>query len=183
MNDNNERVRLAAAKILIESKLPNNNPVKIKAIQVLSELVFGGTAAGYRADAYAELSRLVLERPMHMMLPGGKLLKIEKVNGKLQGIEFTGDKQTGFIYADGGSFRFVADEKGALSQVWEDGLEFKRKQQSGQFIDEWDRPGGRPVWKGKFEVTDNGVYWFQAQNSKDKWTRSASGAWTKTVLP
>ncbi len=182
LNDNNERVRLAAAKILMDSKLPNNNPVKAKAIQALADLIVTGSALGYRSGAFAELSKLQIDRPLHMMLPGGRLLKLEKIDGKIQGTEFTGDKQTGRIYSNGGGFRYITDNKGTLTQVWEDGIEHKRKKQGDQFIDEWDRPAGYAVWKGQFQVNADGTYWYQATNNKDRWNRAVSGAWTKTVM-
>lgn len=181
LSDNNLRVKLAAAKILIESKLPNNHPVKAQAIKNLTELVITGTADGYRTDAYAELSRLELERPLQMILSDGRLLKLEKVNGKIQGSEFTGNKQTGFLYAGGGSFRFREDAAGNVTHIWDNGVEHRHKQQGGAFVDEWDRDRGLAPWKGRYQVNADGTYWYQSHNSKDRWTRGTSGAWTKTV--
>lgn len=182
LNDNNDRVRLAAAKILMDSKLPNNNPVKTKAIQSLANLVVTGTAFGYRKDAFAELSKLQIDKPLHMMLPNGRLLKLEKVDGKIQGTEFTGDKQTGRIYPTGGALRFVTDERGNLTEVWEDGIQHRRKKQGEQYIDEWERPAGYSDWKGKFQINPDGTYWYQSANSKDRWTRAANGAWTSAKV-
>lgn len=181
LNDNNERVKLAAAKILMDSKLPNNNPVKAKAIQAVADLVITGSAAGYRKDAFGELAKLQIDKPLHMMLPGGRLLKLEKIDGKIQATEFTGDKQTGRIYPDGGGFRYQLDSKGELATVWEDGIEHKRRKQGEQFIDEWDRPAGYSIWKGKFQVNGDGTYWYQATGNKDRWNRAVNGAWTKTT--
>ncbi|MBY0547128.1 MAG: HEAT repeat domain-containing protein [Candidatus Obscuribacterales bacterium] len=182
LSDNNLRVKLAAAKILVESKLPNNHPVKAQAIKTLAELVITGTADGYRTDAYAELSRLQLDRPLQMILSDGRLLKLERVNGKIQGSEFTGNKQTGFLYAGGGSFRFKEDSTGKVTHIWDNGVEHRRKQQGAAFIDEWERDRGMAPWKGQYTVNPDGSYWYQSHNSKDRWTRNTSGVWAKTVM-
>lgn len=98
MQDTNERVRLAAAKVLIDSQLPNNNPAKAKAIQVLADLVFTSSTSGYRTDAFAELGKLELPGPLHLMGSGNRLLKLEKIAGKIRGTEYEGNKEIGWLY-------------------------------------------------------------------------------------
>ncbi|MBA3855557.1 MAG: hypothetical protein C0507_01490 [Cyanobacteria bacterium PR.3.49] len=54
MNEQAERVRLAAAMVVAQSKLDASNPEKQKAIGVLQQLAANGSKAGYKKDA-AEL--------------------------------------------------------------------------------------------------------------------------------
>lgn len=185
MQDTNERVRLVAAKVLMESKLPANNPVKAKAIQVLAGIVAGSPTAGYRTDAYAELGRLELAAPIHLMIPGSnRLLKVEKVAGQVKATQFDGNTEVGWIYPGGGSMCIFKDAEGNLNRVIENGTEYRRKSEGGRLIDEWTNTTTGRAWKGRFEmIGTNGSYWYQTANHEKRHTREVNGRWTETNAP
>lgn len=182
MQDTNERVRLAAARVLIDSQLPNNNPTKAKAIQVLADLVMTSSTAGYRTDAFAELSKLDLPAPLHLMGAGNRLLKLEKVAGKIRGTEFEGNKETGWIYQSGGAMRVQVDANNNLTGFTENGKTYRRKQDGGRFIDQWDGPNNS-IWKGRYNLLANGSYSFQQEGVAKRWTRAADGSWSEAAVP
>jgi hypothetical protein len=51
MSEKTERVKLAAAMVVAQSKLDVSDPVKQKAIKVLADMAVGGSREGYRKDA------------------------------------------------------------------------------------------------------------------------------------
>lgn len=180
MQDTNERVRLAAAKVLIDSQLPNNNPAKAKAIQVLADLVFTSSTKGYRTDAFAELGKLDLPAPLHLMGAGNRLLKLEKIAGKIRGTEYDGNKETGWLYQSGGSMRVQMDGANLLSFT-ENGLTYRHKQEGGRYVDQWEGPNNQ-VWKGRYNMLERGSYWFQQENIGKRWTRNADGSWLEAAV-
>ena len=58
MNEQTERVRLAAAMVVAQSKLDARDPEKQKAIEVLQQLAANGSKAGYKKDAAELLAAL-----------------------------------------------------------------------------------------------------------------------------
>lgn len=57
LNDRNDRTKLAAAKIVLESKLPTNHETRAKAMQVLRTLSTNAAIPRHRTDAAAELNK------------------------------------------------------------------------------------------------------------------------------
>lgn len=182
MQDTNERVRLAAAKVLIDSQLPNNNPAKAKAIQVLADLVFTSSTSGYRTDAFAELGKLELPGPLHLMGSGNRLLKLEKIAGKIRGTEYEGNKEIGWLYQNGASMRIQLDASNTLIGFTESGATYRRKQDGGRYLDQYDGPNNQ-VWRGRYTMLERGSYWFQQENTAKRFTRNPDGTWSESAVP
>lgn len=74
MNEKTERVRLAAAMVVAQSKLDPSDPVKQKAINVLVDISINGSRDGYKKDA-AELLKPLKENNKNALLaPLGQAL-------------------------------------------------------------------------------------------------------------
>lgn len=198
LQDTNERVRLAAARILVDAQIPNSNPVKASAIRALTDLVMGSKNAYYRKDAFAELGKLDLTKPIPLMPlnSSSRMLLLEKVGGKVKGTEYDGDNEVGWIYPNGGSMR-VQMEGNTLVGFTENGETYQRVQEDASknrkaggplqggstWLNEWQMPGNPTPWKGVYTMLGKGSYWFQRENQPKRFTRSTEGAWTETQVP
>lgn len=87
MNDNNARTRFMSAKVIMESELAQDAPVRLKAAEVFANLVVNGPQiakaheiqiARCKADAYQELSRFALTAPMTVATAGGGQYRIQR---------------------------------------------------------------------------------------------------------
>lgn len=78
MNDTNPRVKAAAAMVLVESKLPNDHPVKAQAIATLGYLAKEGFATAHQKQVFESLSRLNLDKPITVLLSDDKTVTISK---------------------------------------------------------------------------------------------------------
>lgn len=181
LNNNTERVRLAAARVLIDSGLLDNHPTKARAIGTLAELVVSGTREGYRKDAYEFLGKLELKKPI-VLMTGEGIIKIDKTTTGVRVREFTGDQQTGIVYPGGGSMRFRRDTEGHVISVIEDGKESTRRKDNTGYTNQWDYPSRGISWKGDYKFGPDGSYTYDLTSYNERWTRSADGRWKKTAI-
>src|SRR6185295_10812612 len=68
MSDTNERVRLAASKILMNSDLPNTHPAKAKAVATLADMTMTGSNALYHSEAYEMMKGLNIEKDKPLLI-------------------------------------------------------------------------------------------------------------------
>ncbi|MBX9688409.1 MAG: hypothetical protein K2X27_16995, partial [Candidatus Obscuribacterales bacterium] len=185
MNDTNERVRLAAAKILMNSELPNSNAAKLKAIAVLTEMTMSSSNSSYHNEAYQMLNSLKLEEGKGnlLMASGNRFFKVEKDGTQVKVSEFTkrpsqaNPTPSGFIYPNGGSFRFDENSKGELTQVSENGITWVRKFNGDKATNEWSNPTTGAKWTGEYKLLANGEYSYQAANAAKAIVRRANGTY------
>lgn len=78
LNDNNERIKLAAAMLLARAQVNVEQPDRKKALQTLAELVLSGTQPRYRTEAYAVLNDLPNNSAIAIQKAGGALILIQK---------------------------------------------------------------------------------------------------------
>jgi len=78
MNDKNERTRMAAARVVMESLLAVQHGLKAKALETLGNLAVHGTVDRYRADALKELSRFNVPIPVVIKSNAGGNLRIQR---------------------------------------------------------------------------------------------------------
>ncbi|MBY0547485.1 MAG: hypothetical protein K2W95_09350 [Candidatus Obscuribacterales bacterium] len=81
MGDTNERVRMAAAMLVMESNIPNTHPCKVQAVKTLALLMRCGACKDFQKEAFQGLSRFTLTKPLLLILPKGESLRIEKQAG------------------------------------------------------------------------------------------------------
>ncbi len=188
MNDSNERVRLAAARILMNSELPNSNPAKSKALATLANITLTGSNPAYHKEAYEMLSKVKLEpdKPL-FLISGDRSYKIESEGGKIKATEYKMQpgkpaEPSGYIYPNGQSFRFDQSESGQVTGVWENGSHWTRQKDStnNQYTNEWRSSKGSK-WHGDYTLLPNNEYRYQQQGSSDGWLRQANGQWRKLV--
>ena len=183
MNDTNERVRLAAAKILMNSELPNTHPVKMKAIATLVDVTLTGSNIAYHREAFNMLSGLKLEEGKALQIKAGnRFYKIEQAGGKIRASEFTqsGTEQpqlSGQVYPNGDSFRWQKNPKGEIVAVWDNGTQWQRQSADGKFSSEWINTSTRGKWNGEYTLLDNGQYKYLATAGDKVHTRKADGSW------
>lgn len=87
LNDADPKVRLAAAKVMMDSELPPNNANKQKAVQALTQMLMDGKNDKQKQEAYSYLSKLNSDK-MSIMMPDGTVYKYEKAGDKMQVTEF-----------------------------------------------------------------------------------------------
>ncbi|HEY9785593.1 MAG TPA: hypothetical protein V6D17_09350, partial [Candidatus Obscuribacterales bacterium] len=80
MSEKNERVKLAAATVIMNSKLPSSDPARQKAIKVIADLSVNGTRDGYRNDA-KELLKAVTDDDGKRALAGAYAQMLVDGNG------------------------------------------------------------------------------------------------------
>ncbi|MBX9687013.1 MAG: HEAT repeat domain-containing protein [Candidatus Obscuribacterales bacterium] len=161
MNDQNERVRLAASRILMNSELPNNHPVKMKAIATLTDMTLRGSNPLYHSEAYEMLAPLKLEpgKPL-LFASGNKFFSVEKEGEQLKIMEYTkegaqGNPQlSGVVSAGGDSMAWKMNAKGDLTNVWKNGESWQRKMDGEKATDEWSDPNSGAKFKGDFKLPD-----------------------------
>lgn len=131
MNDTNERVRMAASRILLNADLPDNHPGKLKAMATLANMTLSSSHRIYHQEAYELLNSTKLEKAV-MINMQGKIYKLENENGRFKGTEFTmrpGSDQaqpSGLIHPGGESFRWATNERGDLTVVFQNGDQYTR---------------------------------------------------------
>lgn len=93
LNDNNLRVRLAAAKVLSESNLHSSHPAKAKATLTIARLAVTAASPVYRQESLAMLSVLNLDVPMLIRAPDGNIVEISRANGQVSVAEYQNGKK------------------------------------------------------------------------------------------
>lgn len=184
MNDTNERVRLAAAKILMNSELVNTHPVKMKAAATLADITLTGSNAAYHNEAYSMLCGLKLEdgKPLSIK-SGNRYYRIEKAGDKVKATELTmpaGSDQLqpcGYIYPNGASFRFQKNAAGEITHIWDNGAQWQRQSASGKLTNQWTNPVTRGNWKGEYTLLENSEYKYQTEGDNKVHTRKPDGTW------
>lgn len=171
LNDQNQRVRLAAARVLMASELPAGNAVKARATEALVELTVTGTATAYRKEAYELLNNMELKGPLVVGSPVRRLYKLEPGTQGLRVTEFLKGKPAGYVYPTGGSFRIEYDKSGEPVQVVEDGVTWTRKKDGDRLIDQWHDAMSKTTKNGTYKLLPGGRY--QSPSA----IRNANGTW------
>ncbi len=181
LNDNSEKVRLCVSKVLMESELPVNHPVKAKAIAELAHMVLNGSRSSYQKEAYDTLEAVSIKNEHLAISRGDRFYYLTKPDGKVQATEYfrLPGKLTpsGYIYPGGASFRWHENGKGEVVSVWEDGARWQRKVVDGKLTNEWSNPTTGAKWFGQYRILPRGEYQYETTGGGHAWTRKANGGW------
>ncbi|MBY0550543.1 MAG: hypothetical protein K2W95_24910 [Candidatus Obscuribacterales bacterium] len=189
MSDGSERVRLAAAKIVIESELPNKHPARAKAVSTLLDLTLTGSTPTYHSEAYELLGKLSLqENKPFMVAAGERLYQLEKVGSRikatlLQMQPATGNHEPcGFVYGGGSSFKWELNASKEIVQVWENGANWKRTTADGKLTDQWVNAQTGEKWHGSYKLLGEGKYQYHSRGKNVTHVRDSIGKWTEVPV-
>lgn len=181
---NNERVRLAAAKVLLTSDLPLNSKAIGLALETATEVALSTPIAKLRSEAITELSIYerfpaitkdrgyvaIVPAPITIETSQGKYLKIERTELGLKAtvlreIPGKADKLTevGFVYPNGDTFKMNHDLDGNLIETIPNGIRWTRKPAAdGSYTNCWQGPAklDSSISKGEYCIGKNGRYYF-----------------------
>ncbi|MBY0552472.1 MAG: hypothetical protein K2W95_34645 [Candidatus Obscuribacterales bacterium] len=181
LNDSNQRIRLASSRVLVNSDLSANNPVRLLAIQTLASLALSGTNETYCREAHSLLcgmgnsgnSKIAVSR-------ANKLYNVEPCEHGVKVTEATriGSTwhSTGVVYPNGSMFRCKLNEDGALTEVWEDGIHWRRNSRNGNLSTEWTNTATGARWKGVYTELVDGTYQYQTEGSSRAFRRGPDGS-------
>lgn len=189
MSDGSERVRLASAKIVIESELPNKHPARAKAVSSLLDLTLTGSRPTYHTEAYELLQRLELPGNKSLMIAAGeKLYQVEKddaqTNATLLKLQpSSGEHEVcGFAYGGGASFNCKLNASGEIVQVWESGSNWKRTIDDGKLTDQWVNTQTGQKRHGSYKLLRDGRYQYHSRGENIINVPDAKGNWTEVPI-
>lgn len=189
MSDGSERVRLAAAKIVIESELPNKHPARAKAVSSLLDLTLTGSRPTYHTEAYELLQRLELPGNKSLMIAAGeKLYQVEKDGAQTKATLLklqpsSGEHEVcGFVYGGGASFNCELNASGEIVQVWESGSNWKRTINDGKLTDQWVNTQTGQKRHGSYKLLRDGRYQYHSRGENIIHVRDAKGNWTEVPI-
>ncbi|MBX9688443.1 MAG: hypothetical protein K2X27_17165, partial [Candidatus Obscuribacterales bacterium] len=180
LNDTNERVRMAAARVLMNSELPNSNTAKSRALATLADLTLGGSNASYHNEAFELLKSAGIDTPLYPNVKN-RFYMIEKEGDSIRAVELTKipgisePVETGRIYPNGTSFRHEKNSDGQITQIWENGANWQRKFDGSKATNEWINSSTKASWSGEYKVLPKGEYRYQTAGKPEVLTRNANG--------
>lgn len=78
--------------------------------------------------------------------------------------------------------RIQLDASNTLIGFTESGATYRRKQDGGRYLDQYDGPNNQ-VWRGRYTMLERGSYWFQQENTAKRFTRNPDGTWSESAVP